>query len=335
MVTVANTRQATPTGASPHLLFRDCHGVTNMDETCDMKIGVLGAGAVGSACLLSSVVRGSAREIVRVNRDAARAKAAALSPAVEIRDGDYRDLAGAALIMITAGVNEKGGGATNRRDPAGRLKLLEANIAVYKQILPEVYRTAPEAVILVVTDPPDPLADFVRSFGFARVLSTGTWLDSLRFRFHHARRLHVDPASVHADVLGEHGTSEVFMWSSAQVGGVRVMDALRHGDSGDDDLRRSVEQEVRYANITIIEGNQASQFGIGMVSARIAEIVLRDERVVVPIGAYHETYGVTLSMPSVLGRSGVVEVLEPAMSDEERRALERSAETLKAAVSRM
>jgi L-lactate dehydrogenase len=309
-----------------------------------MKIGVIGAGAVGSACLLSSVLRGVAREIVVVNRERKRAKAvvtdlqygAALSSVVQICDGEYSDLTGAALVMITAGMNEKAGGATNRNDPAGRLKLLESNVGIYRQILPEIFRTVPEAVILVVTDPPDPLADFVRTFGFTRVLSTGTFLDSLRFRFHLARHLNVDPASVEADVLGEHGTSEVFMWSSAQVAGVRVLDALQQQtERGREELRRSIEQDVRYANITIIEGNQASQFGIGMVSARIAEIVLRDERGVIPIGSYNPTYGVTLSMPSVLGRTGVTHILEPAMSDEERRALQQSAETLKTAVARI
>jgi L-lactate dehydrogenase len=304
-----------------------------------MKIGVIGVGAVGSACLLSSVLRGSAREIVAVNRNRKRAKAvvtdlqygAALSSAVQIRDGDYSELSGAALVMITAGINEKTGGATNRDDPAGRLKLLESNIGVYREILPEIARTVPEAVILVVTDPPDPLADVVRKFGFTRVLSTGTFLDSLRFRFHVARQLNVAAASVQADVLGEHGTSEVFMWSSAHAGSVRVLDALQQTDRGGEELRRSIEREVRYANITIIEGNQASQFGIGMASARIAEIVLRDERAVIPIGSYNAKYGVTLSMPSVVGRTGVVQILEPAMSDDERQALQRSAEALKAA----
>jgi L-lactate dehydrogenase len=309
-----------------------------------MKLGVIGAGAVGSACLLSSILRGGAGEIVVVNRDRKRAKAvatdlqygAALSSVVRIGDGDYSDLSGAAVVMITAGINEKTGGATDRNDPAGRLKLLASNVGVYRQILPDLVRAVPEAVILVVTDPPDPLADVVRSFGFTRVLSTGTFLDSLRFRFHVARRLNVDPASVEADVLGEHGTSEVFMWSSAHVAGsVRVLDALQQTDRGQEDLRRSIEQEVRYANITIIEGNQASQFGIGMASARIAEIVLRDERAVIPIGSYNPKYGVTLSMPSVLGQTGVVQILEPAMSDDERQALQRSAETLKAAVARI
>src|SRR5260221_3570976 len=229
-----------------------------------MKIGVVGAGAVGSACLLSSVLRGVAPGIVVVNRERKRAKAvvtalqygAALSSVVQTRDGEYSDLTGAALVMNTAGMNEKSGGATNRNDPAGRLKLLESNVAIYRQILPEIFKTVPQAVILVVTDPPDPLADFVRTFGFTRVLSTGTFLDSLRFRFHVARRLHVDPASVEANVLGEHGTSEVLMWSSAQVAGVRVLETLHHTDRDGEDLRRSIEQEVRYANITIIEGNR-------------------------------------------------------------------------------
>ena len=314
------------------------------------KVGVIGAGAVGSAALLSLVVRGSAREIVVLNRNRKRASAvatdlrygAALSPVVDVHDGDYPDLAGASLVMISAGANEKAGGATDRKDATGRLKLLDMNVGVYRDILPRLLRVAPEAVILVLTDPPDPLADFVRSSGFAHVLSSGTFLDSLRFRYHLSRRLDVAPASVNADVLGEHGTSEVFIWSSARVAGVPVLAAAQEKDrSGSDvqqsaaELRASIEQEVRYANITIIEGNEASQFGIGMVAARIAEMVLRDERTVIPIGSYNPRYGVTLSVPSVVGRQGVVEILEPDISGEEREGLQRSAETLRKAVARI
>jgi L-lactate dehydrogenase len=308
----------------------------------ELKVGIIGAGGVGSASLLSLVLRGDAREIVVVNRDRKRARAivtdvqygAALSPGIDIRDGEYQDLSGAALVMITAGVNEKTGGATDRNDPAGRLKLLEANAAVYRQILPRILASAPDAVVLVLTDPPDPLADLVRASGFKYVLSSGTFLDSLRFRFHLARHLKVDPTSVDANVLGEHGTSETFIWSSASVAGVPVLDALALTDPGRTALRQQIEHDVRFANIAIIEGNQASQFGIGIVAARIARAVLRDERVVVPIGSYNSNYGVTLSMPSVLGRTGVLQILEPAMSDDERRALSRSADTLKKVVSR-
>jgi L-lactate dehydrogenase len=307
-----------------------------------MKIGVIGAGAVGSACLLSLVLRGSAREIVVLNRTRKRAKAVAtdlqygtsLSPTVDIHDGDYSDLAGAALVMITSGVNEKSGGATDRNDPAGRLKLLDANVAAYSDILPQLFRIAPEAVILVLTDPPDPLADFVRKFGFQRVLSSGTFLDSLRFRFHLARHLNIDPVSVEAQVVGEHGTSEVLLWSSAEVAGVPIFEALTQNHLNYQNLRETIEHEVRFANITIIEGNQASQFGIGMAAARIAEMVVRDERAVIPIGSFNPKYGVTLSLPSVVGRNGVIQILEPAMSTEERQAFERSAETLRKALTR-
>lgn len=307
-----------------------------------MKLGVIGAGRVGAACALSLVARGSAREVVIVDRTRARAKAVAtdlrygapLCPEVALRDGDYADLTGADLVMITAGVNEKSGGATDRSDPTGRLKLLDINAGLYRDMVPKIIKAAPAAVLLVVTDPPDPLADLARRLaGHNRVLSTGTLLDSLRFRFHLAQRLGVSPASVEAQVVGEHGTSEVLLWSSARVCGAPIANALPAGISMDD-FRTAVERDVRYANITIIEGNEASQFGIGLASARIAEAVLRDERVVLPIGAYNADYGVTLSLPSVIGRDGVSRVLEPKMSDEERQALGHSAEVLRQAVQR-
>ena len=122
---------------------------------------------------------------------------------------------------------------------------------------------------------------------------------------------------------------------SARVAGVPVFDALQLEDGNRAVLQQRIEQEVRYANITIIEGIGASQYGIGMVTARLAEIVLRDERAVIPIGSYNRTYGVTLSLPSVVGREGVVRILEPDVSEEERQALQRSAETLRKAVARM
>jgi L-lactate dehydrogenase len=164
-------------------------------------------------------MRGFAREIVVLDRDQKKARGlvtgvqygAVSSPAVEVRDGDYPDLKGASLVMITAGVNEKTGGATNRNDPAGRLRLLDTNVDIFKDIVGRLHAVEPQAITLVVTDPPDPLADAVRMPGHPRVLSTGTYLDSLRFRFHLARRLGVSPASVDAQILAEHRTSEVFV----------------------------------------------------------------------------------------------------------------------------
>jgi L-lactate dehydrogenase len=308
------------------------------------KIGIVGVGAVGCACALSCVNRGSARELVLVDRTRKRAEAVAtdlrygtpLAPRVTITDGDYAALAGADVVMITAGVNEKTGGATDRSDPQGRLRLLDKNAAIYRDIVPNVVCAAPAAVLLVVTDPPDPLADVARECaGHDRVLSAGTLLDSQRFRVHLARHFRIDPATVDAQVIGDHGTAQVFLWSSARIAGAPVEKLLAERGEDFAGFRKKLEQDVRYANITIIEGNNASQFGIGIVSARIAEMVVRDERAVVPIGSHNRRHGVTLSLPSVVGHGGVLQVIEPAMTAAESEALDKSAETLRAALRRV
>jgi L-lactate dehydrogenase len=306
-----------------------------------MKLGIIGSGNVGCAIALAAVTRGSAREIVLVNRTRKTAEAVAtdlrygtpLSPKVDIRDGDYDALAGAEVVLITSGVNEKTGGATDRNDPQGRLRLLEKNAAIYRDIVPQIVHAAPDAVLVAVTDPPDPLADIARSVaGHDGVLSTGTFLDSLRFRVHLGKHFGVDPANVEAQVIGDHGTSQVFLWSSARIAGVPVTVLLQKRGEKLDDVRKQLERDVRYANITIIEGHDASQYGIGIVSARIAEMVLRDERAVIPVGSYQDEFGVTLSLPSVVGRGGVVAVLQPELTPEERNGLQRSAQSLKSAL---
>jgi L-lactate dehydrogenase len=123
--------------------------------------------------------------------------------------------------------------------------------------------------------------------------------------------------------------SQVFLWSSARIAGVPMSRLVSERGEALERVREQIESSVRYANITIIEGNDASQFGIGIVSARIAELVLRDEQAVLPIGSYNDRFGVTLSLPSIVGRHGVVRILEPEMSSEEQQALGRSAANLK------
>jgi L-lactate dehydrogenase len=189
--------------------------------------------------------------------------------------------------MITAGANEKTGGATDRNDPAGRLRLLDTNAAIYQSIIPLLHAVAPEALVL-------------------------------------------------AQIVGEHGTTEVFLWVFGPYWGkarVRLLEPI----SGQNrkELRHEIERQVRYANIAIIEGIGASQHGIGMACARIAEILLRDEPAVIPIASYNPEYGVTLSLLSVLGRCGAARIIEPPMSDKEREALKRSADTLKSALARI
>jgi len=309
-----------------------------------VKLGIVGVGNVGCAIALAAVTRGSAREIVLVNRTAKTAEAVAtdiryglpLSPKTDIWSGDYGALAGAGVVLITSGVNEKTGGATDRSDRQGRLRLLEKNAKIYRDIVPQVVRAAPEAVLVAVTDPPDPLADIARdAAGHDRVLSTGTFIDSLRFRVHLGKHFGVDPAYVEAQVIGDHGTAQVFLWSSARIAGVPVTALLEQRGEKLENLRTRIESEVRYANITIIEGHDASQYGIGIASARIAEMVLRDERAAIAIGSYHLEFGVTLSLPTLVGRTGAVAVLQPELSPDERGALEKSAELLRTALQKV
>ena len=307
-----------------------------------MKVGIVGVGAVGAATAIAIVLRGRVRELVLVNRNRARAKAVAtdmrygvplLSP-ITISDGDYNHLSDASVVIIAAGVNEKSGGATDRNDAAGRLRLLGPNVKVYEEIIPRIVEAAPDAILLVATDPPEPLVDIARKFAeHERVFGTGTCLDTLRFRAHLAQRLGVDAASVDAYVVGEHGTSSVFLWSSARVGGMSAQQLIADRGLSFDEVRRSVEHEVRYANISIIEGIGASQYGIGIVAARIAEAIARNEQAVFPVGSFIARYGVTLSLPSVVGWIGVSDVLLPEMSDDEAHALDRSAERLRSALA--
>jgi L-lactate dehydrogenase len=309
-----------------------------------MKLGIIGTGNVGCAIALAAVTRGSAREIVLVNRTRKVAQAVAtdlrygtpLGPKIDLSDGDYDDLRGAGVVLITSGVNEKTGGATDRSDPQGRLRLLDKNAEIYRDIVPKIVRAAPQAVLVAVTDPPDPLADVaLKLAGHDRVLSAGTLLDSLRFRVHFSAHFGANPTNVEAQVIGDHGTSQVFVWSSARIAGMPVASLARQRGEQLAELRSKIENEVRYANITIIEGHDASQYGIGIVSARIAEMILRDERSAVPVGSYQRQFGVTLSLPSIVGRTGVLEVLSPELSDDERSGLEKSADNLRKALQRV
>ena len=306
-----------------------------------MKVGIVGLGNVGTATAMAIAMRSRVRELILVNRHRARAKGVAtdiryglaLANGMSVVDGDYADLEGASAVIVTAGINEKTGGATNRNDSSGRLRLLGPNVEVYREIVPRIVNAAPDAVLVIATDPPEPLAEATRRMApESRVMSTGTYLDSLRFRVHIAERLAVSAPSVDAYVVGEHGTSSVFVWSSATVGGRRVAKIVAEDGVDFTELQHVVEQAVRDANISIIEGTGASQYGIGMVNARIADALAGDERVVFPVGAYNAHYGTTLSLPAVIGRNGVGDIFMPDMSPEESAALARSAGILADAV---
>jgi L-lactate dehydrogenase len=308
------------------------------------KVGIIGVGMVGRAAASAMVERGSCRELVLVDVRREVADAVALDlrygistgPPLAVRSGTIDDLQGASLIAITAGANEKSGGATDKSDQQGRLRLLDVNAGIFKSIVPEAVAAAPDAVLLVVADPPDPLADLTRRLaGHDRVVSTGTFLDSLRFATHLAEVLRVNPASVSAQVLGEHGMSEVLVWSAVTIAGVPLADVLQQRGLDAAVFREQVESAVRSANINIIAGIGASQYGIGAVTARLTEAMLRDERIVAPVGSFQPGDGVTYSLPSIIGAGGVCGVLSPRLDASERAALQRSIVTLQQAAQKL
>jgi L-lactate dehydrogenase len=304
-----------------------------------VKIGIIGAGAVGAATVGNLIEPGGVNpEIVLIDKNEKKAVglaedfsyAAALNSLATVRAGGYDDLGDADLVIVNAGVNEKDGGATDRSDTQGRRRLIPVNARVYADVIPRVRAIAPGTTLLVITDPPDPLAELARHLApDLHILSAGTVIDTLRFRYHIAREFGVRAGDVDATVLGEHGTSSVYLWSSARVGGVRVLDLLaRRGDDAAE-VEQRISEAVTYSNISIIEGIGASQYGIGAVTARIAEAIVRDEHAILPVAAHHEEYGTTISLPSVVGRQGVERVVCPDLTTEERAGLEESAQVLR------
>ncbi len=302
-----------------------------------MKIGIVGAGYVGSAAAYAMLLRGVGSEIVLVDRNEKLAiaqaqdiaHAAPFAAAIRVEAGDYADLAGAGIVVLAAGVGQKPG--------ESRLALLERNAAVFEDIIGRVLAVAPAAILIVATNPVDIMTDVAtRLSGLppGRVLGSGTILDTARFRSLLGQHLGISPRSVHAYVLGEHGDSEVLVWSSATAGNIAIPSfAAQVRAALTAAVRSEIEDGVRNAAYRIIDGKGATWYGIGAGLARIAEAILGDERAVLTVSMLTpEVEGVeqvTLSLPRVLGAAGVLTDLEPDLDADERRALKASAEVLK------
>jgi L-lactate dehydrogenase len=300
-----------------------------------MKVGIVGAGQVGATAAFAMLLRGAASEVVLVDRDLARAQAQAedivhatpFSYAARVTAGGFADLAGAGVVVLAAGVSQVPG--------ESRLRLLDRNAAVFRQVIPQVLDAVPDAVLVVATNPLDVMTDMAdRMAGLppGRVFGSGTILDSARFRALLGRHFGVSLKSVHAYVLGEHGDSEVSWWSGASVGGIPVAAlAAQHGRPLD---REAVDAAVRGAALRIIAGKGATWFGIGGALARIVQAVATDERVLLSVSSRHSTCAgiddVTLSLPSIVGAGGVMGVFSPALDAEEEAGLRKSAEIIKA-----
>jgi len=299
---------------------------------------------VGSSAAFALVMSGVGRDIVLVDLDHKRAEAEAndLSHAVPfahpltVKAGDYPDLVGAEVVVIAGGVAQKPGET--------RLQLLQRNADVFRQIVPSVLRHAPAAVLLVVTNPVDIMthlaAHFAAEFGVpdSRVFGSGTTLDSARLRALLGSHFGVDPRHVHGYVVGEHGDSEVIVWSQITIAGLTLDEfAQVQNIPLTTEHRRQIEERVRRAAYHIIAGKGATYYGIGSAVAHIVDVLLNDRRAILSICSRISGVlgcdGVTLSLPHIVGGAGVLATIPVMLDAAERDQLQRSAAVLREAIA--
>ena len=304
-----------------------------------MKIGIIGCGFVGSSGAYAIALVGAATELILVdlNADLAHAHAEDILHAVpygkpmRITAGDYSNLMGAELIVLACGVGQKPG--------ESRLKLLERNVNVFQQVVPRVLEHAPDAILLIVSNPVDIMTQVVTKISAlppGRVIGSGTILDTARFRALLAEHLGIAPHSVHAYVLGEHGDSEVLAWSSGKIGGVSLIEyAEQIGRRIKDDIKAKIDDGVRRAAYRIIDGKGATYYGIGAGIARIARAIRDDEGAVLTLSNIEGIEDVSLSLPRVLKAKGIVTTIQPKLSKEEADALDKSADILRQAAAEL
>lgn len=304
-----------------------------------MKVGVIGAGLVGSAAAYALSLNGVANEIVIVDLNAALAQAQAedishavpFAHAVIVRSGEYADLDGAAVVIIAAGVGQKPGET--------RLQLLDRNAAVFRTILPPILAAAPDTILIIATNPVDIMtqaATRISGLPPSRVIGSGTVLDTARFRALLAGHLGIAPQSVHGYVVGEHGDSEVLVWSSATAGTVSAAAfAAQVRSPITAAVKATIDDGVRNAAYKIIAGKGATNYGIGAGLSRLVRTILRDERAVMTVSVINDdvlgVHDIALSLPRVIGSEGIVLNLDPALDLAEEEALRQSALILKEA----
>lgn len=308
-----------------------------------MKIGIVGCGMVGATSAYGLVMSGVGREIVLVDLNRARAEAEAndiyhavpFANPLTIRAGDYPDLAGSRVVVIAGGVAQKPGET--------RLELLKRNADIFRQIVPSVLRNAPDAVLLVVTNPVDIMthlaAQFAKEFRVphSRVIGSGTTLDTARFRALLGRHFDVEPQHVHAYVLGEHGDSEVLVWSQATIAGLSLDNfaKIQNRPLGISE-RQKIDENVRHAAYQIIAGKGSTYYGIGSAVARIVDVILHDQRAILTVCTrvigVPGCEGVTLALPHLVGGAGDLGEIPLPLDASEEQALRRSAGILREAI---
>jgi L-lactate dehydrogenase len=306
-----------------------------------MKLGIVGCGFVGSSAAYAITLGGIANEIVLVDLNASLARAQAedilhatpFGAPTRIVAGDFAELESSQVVILACGVGQRPGET--------RLDLLKRNADVFEAVIPKVMRCAPETILLIASNPVDVMTQMAISIAGVpsrRVVGSGTILDTARFRTLLAESLDVSPKSVHAYVLGEHGDSEVLLWSNAKVGGVSLADFARQiGREVDRATQMRIDDAVRRAAYRIIEGKGATYFGIGAGLARIVRAVRNDEHVVLTVSTrtldVADFPEVCFSLPRIVGAAGVLATLEPELSEEDHQSLRKSVSVIQNAAA--
>ncbi len=301
------------------------------------RVSIIGVGNVGATIAYSLLMSGLATEIVLIDANRAKAEGEAMdlnhavpfTHATRIWAGDYSDCSGSAVTVLTAGAAQKPGET--------RLELVKRNAAIFKAIIPQVVEKNPGGLLLVATNPVDVLtyaAWKISGLPSNRVLGTGTILDTARFRYLISQQMGVDPRSVHAYIIGEHGDSEVPVWSLANIAGMQLEEFCRVNCQEFD--RQSMDEifsQTRDAAYTIIDRKGATYYAIAAGVNRLLEAILRDQSTVLSVSSLiRGEYGlndVALSLPSVIDRGGVERVLRLELSEKEMKSLQNSSAVLK------
>ena len=302
------------------------------------KVALIGCGFVGSASAFALMQSGLFSEMVLIDANTDKAEGEALDIAhglsyakpMQIYAGKYEDIADAAIIVISAGANQKPGET--------RLDLVKKNISIFRSIMGELNRVKVEGILLIVANPVDILtaaAQKLSGLPENRVFGSGTVLDTARFKYLLGEHLDVDARNVHAFILGEHGDSVIAVWSSANISGIPVNEFCElKGHYDHEKAMKEIADNVKNAAYEIIQKKQATYYGIAMSVRRICEAVIRDEKSILPVSRMlHGEYGLdgmALSLPAIVGRGGVEAPVPAKLSDEELAALRKSGETLKA-----
>lgn len=301
-----------------------------------MKIGIVGAGQVGSATAFTLVMEHFVSEIILVDKNTARAKAEAADIAHGhpfgrrdvIRSGDYDALKGADLIILTAGAPQKVG--------QSRLDLLETNVRIFEEIVPKVVKHAPNALILVASNPIDIMTEIALTISghpAQRVFGTGTSLDSARFKVELGQYLEVSPLSIQASVIGEHGDSEVPLWSNVSIESLPLEEfAKKVGKKITPEIQQKLSERVKNSAYEIIKGKGATFYGIAGTISRICRRITLDEQNVIMLSTHHDSIGlykdICISSPAILGRTGIQKQISFHLLPNEEEAFLKSAEII-------